>query len=883
MKKVFLLLFSCMLFSISIQAQLAEGVKLDHDTIVLAVGQDTTLVASVLPDDATERTVTWTVLSPGLSYIDTLIREDTICDIHAVNVGTAKIVVATKDGTNRRDTCVIQVVIPVAGISLSDNTIQMDIDDEATLTASILPNDATDQSIIWENLDPSLVRIEAINDNVCSLKALAVGEAKIVAQSAFDNTITDTCVIEVSALPVASLTLSENNLDMDIDTDTLLIAHLLPAAGIDKSVLWISDNTNIVEVLLSGTDTINRISAKSVGIAKIIAKSVQDILITDTCVVTVYGIPVEGMTLNHDTIVMHVHKDTTLLAQLLPGNATNDSIEWTSTDSATVDITSVPSEMNDPICKISALKSGWAKIAAKTFEGDFMDTCVVHVIVPVDSLVMNIDSISMDTGDWEQLDVIVYPDTATYKTISWTSSDISIVDTLRTQNNTTAFIQAYKSGIATVYATTLDGLVQDSCVVTVNAIPVDSVYITMDSLELIVDSVYQLTASLLPTNATDKEVIWTSSDLSIVTILSSGTDTICDIQALQVDTAIIYVTTIDGGFVDSCVVIVLPPPVIEMKLRDDSLVLYLDNDINTFIYYLEAILLPFNAPNRDIEWTSSDAGVVDILTTMSHDTICQLIPMTTGTATIYARALGGEDIKDSCFVTVKDQFLVLETDTTAPFDQSGIIELSLIIPDNSFVEGSFQLHLPEYFGLTKEGSGYKTALDDGVKDDYDLSINRLNDSIYSFEVKPVTETTSRLLPRSGGVLLLKLMDIAYTIYEDNLFGNPNNFIAKLLDIVIELNDGTTLEDDRIDIIIKTYREETGNIVIVNPANLAFIHDNRLVVNSDKAETVYVYSLNGSLLFATEKTEGQAVFNLNIPDKVLIVRGSSGWTNKIVNP
>jgi hypothetical protein len=72
-------------------------------------------------------------------------------------------------------------------------------------------------------------------------------------------------------------------------------------------------------------------------------------------------------------------------------------------------------------------------------------------------------------------------------------------------------------------------------------------------------------------------------------------------------------------------------------------------------------------------------------------------------------------------------------------------------------------------------------------------------------------------------------------------------------------------------------------MIVNPSNLSYIYNNRLYVNSSKAETIYVYTLNGNLLFTGRKTEGQAAFTLKTPEKALIIKGSSGWANKVANP
>ena len=877
MKKLVLFFISCLFFSISMQAQppriLPDSIRLDKDTIIMAVGQDTTLTAHIFPYNTTDtnRGVTWEILGQSIDTLFTL--QDTICRIHGLSDGTSKIVVKTNFG-NHRDTCIIQVVIPATGISLSKDTIKMTLDSDTELIATILPNNATFKSIDWSIADSSLVGTEIVNDTICLIKALAVGEALIHAIT-IDGGFKDSCVIEISTLPVESLTLNVDSIDLFIGEEAELTALILPAKGIIKNILWYSLNDNIVDVS-SGYALNNIIKAKNVGEAKIVVKSAQDELISDTCVVTVHGIPAEKVILNHDTLVMIVHADTLLKAQVFPFNTTNDSIKWISTDSSTIDIISPPLSINDTICFISARKSGTATIIATTFDGGFRDSCFIKVVVPTDSVVVSKDSITMDIENIFGLKAVIHPDTATFKSFYWTTTDKSIVDTLYTVGDS-VYIQANKAGLAYVFATTADGLFRDTCVVTVNPKPVSGVRMSIDSIEIDQHVVSKLTATVLPVNATNQAVVWTSSDSTIVDILSVEYNSICNIKALKVGEAIIYVTTNDGNFVDSCVVNVLPIPISGFVLSSDSMTIYFDNDFYTYNNYLEVTISPYFAANKEVEWTSSDSAVVDIIS-MSMDSIIMLKAVKTGTALIFVRTING-DFKDSCFVTVKDQFVVLETDTTSV---DGIIEVSLIIPENEMLSGSFILQLPRDFGLAKKTNGFKSLLDSDLDDDYDLEITRINDSVYIFDISSKIAPLSRIKPRSGPSLL-KLMYIGYTIYEDALFGSKADYLAKFLDVAFNFDEDLKIEDDRIDVVIKSFRDPTSNVVIGKSEASSYFNNNQLYVNSEKAETIQVYSLNGQLLFSGNKYEGTAVFNLNTPEKTLIVKGSSGWSNLVVNP
>ena len=877
MKKVFLFFLLCTSIAMNIHAQLPLGVSLDHNTIIMAKDSDTTLVATVIPSDAGNKNLTWEILhETGISVIDTInTTPDGRCIVQAKDVGTAKIVVHTVMG-NKMDTCVFHVVIPVESISLSVDTVRMFLEHDTTLIATISPEKATNDSIVWSLSDNTVVSFLVMNDTVCYLKALSVGEAILYAKVYFGDTIyQDSCIIEVTAIPIESLTFDTNNITISVGTDTVLTVHLTPNTGIDSTILWWSSDENIVSRVSSGYETTFTIRGKSIGVAKVAATSYADPTKTDTVVVTVIGIPAIGIYLTPDTMEIAMNTNAQVIACVSPFNTTDKSIEWISNDSTTVDILSTPININDTICHISALKSGSATIFAKTIDGDFKDSCFVRVFVPMDSLVMNIDSITLDIDEKYQLKAIIYPDSATYKSLLWTVSDFALVDTLQTINDSICRIQATKAGIAIVYAMTLDGLYKDSCVITINPTSVTGITMNVDSVKVRWSEIERLIATIHPANASDMTVTWTSTDPTVVEIYATNNDTICDIKALQPGEVKIIAETLDGSFKDTCIVTVVPLAT-GIKLNDHTLTAYLDNGYIPYTYLLNAVVLPSQPYYfQAVEWTSSDSSVVD-LSPMSMDTIHELIPKSVGVAIIYARALYG-DFKDSCIVTVKNQYVVLESDTASI---NGLIEMSLILPDQPIQSVSFTLQLPKYFGLTWEGSKYRTKLSDESKSDYELSILKVNDSIYQFDIQSLTTQTSGLRLRSDNIFL-KMMDIYYTIYEDALFGLKNNYFASLKDVLINLSD-TIIDVDKVDIVIKSFKDPTGNTLIFNHVYLPYVYNNRLYVNSDKAETVSVYSLNGSLLFTGKKKSGQAIFNLHTREKFLIIKGSSGWANKVTN-
>ena len=913
MKKLLLLIVSCLFVSLNMQAQNVTGVELSlPDTIILPVtepSQDTTLVAHVMPFDATNKNVDWHVIeeSSASLLITTSIVDDTILKITPLGAGTVKIVVETKEanatGTTFKDTCVIRIVVPAEGIILSDtegttlsDTIWTTIDGVDTLRARLItslspPNAVSEDSVIWENLNENLVRVE-VNGLECIVTALAKDTAKIIVKTYdYDDAGTlfaeykDSCVIVIDTLVINDLSLRPDTMRLFVGVDTVLIATFDPPTGIDRFLYWGCTNFSCVDTISSNNDTICRIIALAPDTAKVIATSRQSPSKKDTCVVIVRNRPAEEMSLNYDTL--NLDRDSTyselLIATVSPFNTTNKAIEWTSEDPTIVEIVSPAA--TDTICEFRTLRSGTAKIYARALDGDgdsedLKDSCVVNVFVPVDSVVFQIDDISIsDSIDMYVLDTIrlkatIYPDTATIKSVTWSISAPSIIDTTFVLRDTICDITGLKKGEAIIYAIVndRDSIHMDSCVFTVDYKPITGVNLYMpDSVNIFRFEEDTLTVTVEPFLATNDSVIWTSSDSTTVDIINTE-DTICYIKALKLGEATIYVTSkIDPAKQDSCVYTVLPIHITEVILPD-SIDLYLNNQTK-----LTANLLPLNVTEKELVWESSNRAVVDIISS-GYDTICEISGKGIGVAKIYATALDGIT-KDSCVVTVREQLIFLESDTV---NVNGDIELFVVLPTGVPFTGSFELQLPKGFGLTYgEVSNYRASLTNAYKGLLDLTISRVNDSTYTFNMQPKATTSSSVHLRSG--TKTKVMDIVYTIYEKSLKDSKENYIARIVDVIFDLdNDDPKIEEKKVEVVIKSFEDPTGNVAIFNPANSSYIKDNRLYVSSDKSETISVYSLTGSLLFTGNKKEGTAVFNLKTPETILIVRGSSGWVNKVIN-
>ena len=908
MKKILLLLIACLFVSTGIQAQNVEldGISLKYSggtpienegIIVLNAGGTATLEVVFDPANATNKSVTWKIEDDQIASIDTTSTPNkwTCIITGGLEEGATEISVKAEDG-QFTVTHTVKVVKPVTGMVLNENTMNLTpLGKDTILIARINPSDATNDSIRWISRDSSIVNIVSTNENrydsICNIVAVKPGVVWIVAETV-DGGIKDSCEVTVTSATIVNFTLNYDSLELIKDSEATIIAQIRPLEGTYKSVNWINTNypaEDIVEIISSGRDTICQIRAVGIGEAKIVAVAHDGQ--RDTCVVTVKGYPVQGMSLSNDSLKLKITTDTTLMAIINPHYATNDSIEWISNDSTIVDITSSVSQKNDTICYIKALRSGEAKIFARTLDGGYLDTCVVTVFVPVDSVVIRSDSMVI-TGSDERvhmnlkkdtvavLRAIVYPDTATYRSLSWRTLGTEVrIDSIPTiHNDTLCYIKALKSGVDTIIVTSAEGIESRLCFIEIDPREVDSVKIDKgatvvnDTLTMALNGTFELITTIYPSNATNDSLKIESTDPEIARI-DSTTNSV-SIKALKAGVAIVYVRPMDGlgGKIDSCIVKVSSLPVVGMSLSADTIRTY-EQSVETLI----AKILPATGSNDSIVWSTNDNSVISIAP--GNDTICTFTALRADTALIYAVSKENSDIKDSCVVIVQKKRVFLAADTTTA--NTGKIELSLLVPDDATFTGSFTLQLPSGMGLTKnnDNSGFKTALTSEFSETLTLWVTYVNDSTYRFSIVP------KVAPVGGvpSTTPKKVMDIYYTTYGTTLQGSTATYEASLKNLIINFSDDTEVREEPASVKIKVYSDLVGNDIFDNPGKQsAYIVDGRLHVNSDKAETVYVYSMNGSLVYMKNKAEGPAVFDINTKEKILVVKGSSGWTGKVVN-
>jgi len=241
-------------------------------------------------------------------------------------------------------------------------------------------------------------------------------------------------------------------------------------------------------------------------------------------------IPVMSITLDKVSITLEENQSTLLTATVLPENATDKSVTWTTSNSEVATVSDG---------RVTSVSEGEADITAQA--GEQTATCKVtvkKVVVAVSSISLNKTSLQIIKGQSETLIATVSPDNATDKTVSWSSDDATIASV-----DQEGKVMGLKGGEVTIIAKA--GEVSATCNVTI-IVPVASVSLNKTELFIETGNTETLTATVLPEDATDKSVVWTSSNAQIVSV-EGGI-----VSALKAGTAAI--TAVSGGIAASCVV-----------------------------------------------------------------------------------------------------------------------------------------------------------------------------------------------------------------------------------------------------------------------------------------------------------------------------------------
>ncbi|MBD5250701.1 MAG: leucine-rich repeat protein [Barnesiella sp.] len=329
-----------------------KEITLNSTEITIHLGATDKLTATISPEDAADKTITWSSADEEVATVD---EEGTVT---AVTVGETIVTATASNGVKAE--CKV-TVIPVVATGLEMSVTEMDLFVGASneLDAIIEPENTTDKTVTWSSSDEAIVTV----DSEGNVTALAVGTATITATS--HNGLTATCVVTVKPIAAEGVTLDHDTLELtEGDTETLT-ATVIPETTTDKTVTWTSSNVAVVTVDENGF-----VTAVAEGEATITAACGD---VKAECAVTVSKkvIPAEGITLSSESEKLTIGDTVELTATVSPEGVTDPTVTWNSSDDA---VATVENGL------VTAEAEGEATITATC--GDVKAECAVIVSAP---------------------------------------------------------------------------------------------------------------------------------------------------------------------------------------------------------------------------------------------------------------------------------------------------------------------------------------------------------------------------------------------------------------------------------------------------------------------------------------------------------------------
>ena len=565
--------------SFSVNAIAVSSIVIDSANSIIN-GATLSLTANVLPANASNPTLTWSIQG-GTTNIATINGYI----ITAVGVGTIVIVATAADGSGVKATqsfsvnaiAVSSIVINSANSIINGATL--------SLTANISPANASNPALTW-SIEDGTTNIATINGDV--ITAVSVGNVVIVATAADNSGVTATQSFSVNAIAVSSIVI--NSANSIINGATLsLTANVSPANASNPALTWSiqGGTTNIA--------TINGdvITAVGVGNVVIVATATDGSGVKATQSFSVNAIAVSSIVINSANSIIN-GATLSLTANVLPANATNPALTW-SIEDGTANIATINGDV------ITAVGVGDVVIVATAADGSGVKATQSFSVnaIAVNNIVIN-SANSIINGATLSLTAEVLPNNATNPALTWSIQGGTT--NIATINGDV--ITAVGVGNVIIVATATDGSgVKATQSFSVNAIAVSSIVI--DSANSIINgATLSLTAEVLPANASNPTLTWS---------IQGGTTNIATINgdvitAVGVGTIVIVATAADNSGVKATQSFSVN------AIAVSSIVINSANSIiNAATLSLTAEVLPANASNPTLTW-SIQGGTTNIAT-----------------------------------------------------------------------------------------------------------------------------------------------------------------------------------------------------------------------------------------------------------------------------
>lgn len=500
----------------------------------------------------------------------------------------------------------------IDGISLSAT--EASLFTSGTLLLQALVTDPS-EPIIWSSDSPSIATVE--NGLVTAIRP---GVATITAMQNIQGVIKRAiCEITVQQ-SVTSITIDPVTLNLAIGEYQTLHASITPKlSGIHLN--WKTSDEKVVRIIEANPLTVT-VQGVAGGNAVISAINEDNIVVGYTHV-TIRQ-PVTRIALSDTSVFINIDaKSIQLRAIVYPENALNKEIIWTTSNPQIARV--------NENGLVTLVKPGEVTIIARSADSpEVMQLCNITIEVPISTVAMEESEVTMYVGETKRLGYSILPINATKNTVTWTSTKTNVASV-----DASGRVTARQVGTTVIMLKTLDGGHTAYSTVTVRQIA-EGIKINNTDIEMNTGQELKLDYSLIPTNATETDLVWESSDTRVVVVDEQG-----KVTAKGPGITFVIARTQAGGM--SYAKITVKEPVSGVLLNFSEKTIYVRERFD-----LKASVSPSAASNLEVEWKSSN----DKVATVSDKG--EVLGIGAGMAIITVTTKDG-GVKANCVVTVRER------------------------------------------------------------------------------------------------------------------------------------------------------------------------------------------------------------------------------------
>ena len=445
-------------------AQMPESVTINAKTTNVAVGKTITLTATVQPNNANDKNVTWTSLDPQIA---TVTANGTV---KGVTRGTVGILCQTKADPNVSNVVMVTVAQMVDKITPTSNKITVHVGESAEIGWTVSPSDANDPSVSFASANQRIATVSPFGQ----VTGVSRGETQITI-TANDGSGRSARVTVTVAQPVEGMTLKPNVTSVITGHTTRITPTITPSNANNKRVTWTTTDPAIATVDANGN-----VKGVKAGIAVITCTSEDNPAVSAICTVTVIQ-RVTGITLEPSSVSLNVGDSARLSWYIKPDDATDKSVTFTSSNTKVATV--------DPDGTIHARSRGECNITCKAADGSNV-TARTHVTViqPVTGVHMRNSQVTVDLNARLTITAELEPSNANNNHMIWTTADPTIATVTGNTNRPT--VKGMRWGDTTITGITEDGGFTTTCYVHVGtyarALEITDLYLSSNKIKMAV-------------------------------------------------------------------------------------------------------------------------------------------------------------------------------------------------------------------------------------------------------------------------------------------------------------------------------------------------------------------------------------------------------------